>query len=309
VRKNFAIFSLLLSMNAVPAAAGTADTAETQPCRLTRYTSVPLNTESDGRISIPVTVNGRDYSFLVDTGGAFASINWSRADELGLSRHPTGKYEIGVEGRYLTTYLRIDKFSIGLLNGRDLDLWVEPGSVTEFDGILGPDMLHYFDLDIDFAHGKLGIFSPDHCPGKVVYWTKNGYIAVPMQSDYGNGHHIRIPVSVDGKPWMAMVDTGATMSLMTMRTANSLGIPKDAPGLKLLSSAGPNGKYRYYSYHFHTLDFEGVTVLNPNIRIVSDDVMRGLGSDIILGVGVLRQLHMYIAYKEEKLYITPALAD
>jgi hypothetical protein len=31
-----------------------------------------------------------------------------------------------------------------------------------------------------------------------------------------------------------------------------------------------------------------------------------MGDDVILGMGILRQLHLYIAYKEEKLYITPA---
>ncbi len=33
-----------------------------------------------------------------------------------------------------------------------------------------------------------------------------------------------------------------------------------------------------------------------------------MGTDLIIGLGILRLLHLYIAYKEEKLYITPALA-
>ena len=57
-----------------------------------------------------------------------------------------------------------------------------------------------------------------------------------------------------------------------------------------------------------TLDFGGVAVTNPRIAISSDNFTKGLGNDLILGVGILRQLHLYIAYEEEKLYITPALA-
>jgi ABC-type iron transport system FetAB ATPase subunit len=30
------------------------------------------------------------------------------------------------------------------------------------------------------------------------------------------------------------------------------------------------------------------------------------GNEIIIGINVLRQLHIYIAYGEKKLYITPA---
>ena len=188
---------------------------------------------------------------------------------MGLSHQPTWKYEVGVAGRYLTTYIHTDNFSIGHLKGEGLDLWIEPGNDADFDGIVGPDMLRHFDLDLDFAHGKLGLFSPDHCPGKVVYWTKSGYVVVPMDSEGNDAHHIRISVAVDGKPVNAILDTGADTSVMTMRMANSLGVVEGAPELKLLRSWGPKGKYRFYSYPFHSLDFDGVTVTNPRIEIAS----------------------------------------
>jgi hypothetical protein len=37
--------------------------------------------------------------------------------------------------------------------------------------------------------------------------------------------------------------------------------------------------------------------------------VQNIREPLILGVGILRQLHLYIAYKEQKLYITPALAN
>jgi hypothetical protein len=62
-----------------------------------------------------------------------------------------------------------------------------------------------------------------------------------------------------------------------------------------------------YNYPFQTLTFGGVTVNRPHIQIVSDPVWRE--DDLLLGVGILSQLHLYIAYGEKKLYITPALAN
>ena len=42
-------------------------------------------------------------------------------------------------------------------------------------------------------------------------------------------------------------------------------------------------------------------------KIVADNVWDQ--TDLLLGIGILRQLHLYIAYKERKMYMTPALTD
>jgi len=52
----------------------------------------------------------------------------------------------------------------------------------------------------------------------------------------------------------------------------------------------------------------GVTVNHPHIEMVSDEVWSDR-DDILMGIGIMRQLHLYIAYKEKKMYITPALAN
>ena len=59
-----------------------------------------------------------------------------------------------------------------------------------------------------------------------------------------------------------------------------------------------------FSYPFKTMNFGNVTVNRPHIVIVPDQMYKQ--TDLILGEGILRQLHMYIAYKEKKLYLTPA---
>ena len=97
----------------------------------------------------------------------------------------------------------------------------------------------------------------------------------------------------------------------------------DAP----LNASLVNGEIKVYSHRFKTLALEGISISNPNLTLMPD-LMRGklynprnklegdmrisnsvietgLG-DMILGMDILRHLHMYIAYKEQKLYITLA---
>jgi hypothetical protein len=81
-----------------------------------------------------------------------------------------------------------------------------------------------------------------------------------------------------------------------------------------------------YRHAFKSLSFEGLTISNPSLDIIPD-LQRGqmerppaTGTrmpdssveqklpDLLIGMDVLRHLHLYIAYKEQKLYITPESA-
>jgi len=286
-----------------------AEKAQPSGCALERYSSMPISTLSDGRIAIPVTVQGRNASFMVDTGGVSATMTMQLAKDIDKAPKPAARWLGGVGGSLLTTFIYADSFSIGRLTGKDLIVYIDPRiNGMGIDGTLAPDMLGRFDVDIDFARGTLSLFSPSHCPGKVVYWTQGEHITVPM--DVAPSGHIRVPVTVDGKTVMATLDTGSVISVMSMSLAKSIGVAENSPDLKLKRSYGINGRFKEYSYPFKTLALDGLTVTNPHIKLLSDEMLGGkLGSDLILGVGILRQLHLYISYKEEKIYITPALAN
>ena len=167
---------------------------------------------------------------------------------------------------------------------------------------LSPDIMAGYETEFDFANNKFNLYSRDHCPGKVVYWTTSPYAVVPMRMP--DNLHIDLDVMLDGKPFRAVLDTGSSRSVVRMEAAQSaFGIKDDDPGLKPL-----NDSKRFYSYPFKTLSLEGLTINNPALLVAPRSTVRMSDSDpeIILGMGVLRQLHLFIAYGEQKLYITPA---
>ncbi len=81
-------------------------------------------------------------------------------------------------------------------------------------------------------------------------------------------------------------------------------------------------KLNSYSHAFSSITIEGLTVANPKITVVADRMgarlatnsIRGATQDpysrasdsLIIGMNVLKKLHIYVAYGEKKLYITPA---
>ena len=286
-----------------------ASAAQAQDCKLTRFSSLPMSTLSDGRIALPVTIDGHDASFLVDTGGISATMSRSLANEIGKEPKPFRRGLIGVGGAVLSNAIRAEDFALGGMHGKDILVFIDERiNGVGMDGTLAPEMMHRFDVDFDFRGGTVNFFSQDHCPGKVVYWTKGGAIVIPM--DVQPNGKIRIPITVDGNEVMAILDTGSVTSFVSMKLARRLGVTPDSKDLKLKRSYGFRDQFKEYDYPFKTLSLDGLTVNNPQITVMSDAALGGgLGNDLTLGISFLRQLHLYVAYKEEKLYITPASAE
>jgi hypothetical protein len=163
-------------------------------------------------------------------------------------------------------------------------------------------------------------FSPDHCPGHVVYWPHAALSITPMTF---RDRHIRLPVKVDGKELTAEIDTGATNTSMNADAARRLFdiVPESAGNIPLNSQ----GMVAAFGRVFSTLDFEGVAVSNPHVVImpnlvgtkdpnngfqtgsrakkVDDDVDR---PDMLIGMDILKKLHLYIAFGEKRIYISEA---
>ena len=299
MRWRILLCGLLFVIASTPGQAG-----EKKACKLVRFSEVPITTMADGRFTVPVIADGRQLNFEVDTAGVVATLKNSEAFNMGIRPLPTQRKLEGVNGILLSQYTIFKQFSLAGMEGHDLAAYIDTRLGDGVDGTLSPDMMKHFDIDMDLMRGKFGLFSPDHCSGQVVYWTKTGFVAVPM--DVLSDGHIQVRVSVDGKKFSAILDTGARGSLISLSAAKALCITEKSPNLKLLP--GKDERYKSYEYPFKLLDFDGVTVSEPRLVVVSDNVLPP-HVDVLLGIGILRRLHLFISYSEEKLYITPASAN
>lgn len=310
---------------------GFSPSAHAKSCRLISYASFDISKSSAGAVLIPVTVNGTKEHFLVDTGGVASTISSSVVDALHLKRHELSRYTevYFADGSRVKHYADVDALGIGRAQASNVKLLVMPEhSQTGMDtlqGTLASDLLRNFDLDFDFAGGKLNLISPDHCKGKVVYWA-SAYATLPFSMWRGNDH-IQIPVTLDGQKFTAIVDTGASRTSLLADTARSdFGLEPGGPGMEAVPGASDK-TLGHYRHRFKALILNGVKVKNPLIVIIPDDMKKsfwshhteksardpvyGVGIDpepIILGMDVLRKLHLYIAYGERTLYVTPAAA-
>jgi predicted aspartyl protease len=283
--------------------------ADPPACQLREVASLAMGTEPDGQVTVPVTIDDRSTRLVVDTGSVYGSISSALASELGLKRERGARiYELlGHIPLYDIVFAH--SFRMGNLSTDSIGFYVAPSQALHADsgGMLGPDVMSKYDVEFDFAHARFNIFSQDHCPGRVVYWTNEPYARVAIRVD--GDWHISVPVTLDGKKIEALVDTGSYRSSMSLDVAKSvLGIDENNPALKTLEPISINGlaPVALHLYPFQTLELDGVEVRNPLIDIFPGATFGRRAPQLILGLGMLRQLHLYIAYGEQTLYATPA---
>jgi hypothetical protein len=262
---------------------------------------------------------------VVDTGAPVSAIDPAVAKDLGVAeRRIMEGFFYNLAGEPFTYMALPHDFAIGDMRSKQQMLMVWPSAMSR-DGAIGgaiaADLLRHYDVDIDFGAHKLNIFSQDHCPGKVVYWTSENVAVVPAHVI--NTGHVIVPVTLDGQSFNAMLDTGASSTFLSEKAAYStFGLGAHSPDMIKVSDHGGPGGVPLYRHTFKSLVLEGIAIGNPTVSIF-DNMLQSrknmaphLGSrfgsvageqyELTLGLNELRHFHLYIAYKEQKLYITPA---
>jgi predicted aspartyl protease len=313
-----------LSLAALTSAVLAASHAVAADCgalrRVARFDIVP---DPVGRPLVPVTIEGRSKHLLVDTGGFNSMLERATVRELGLRPIPVNSAVTTVTGGSSTEVVRVNDFRLGPVPVRDHYFWVDPDGNEgrtigpyEMAGLIGAEILRRYDADFDFAAGTLNLILQDHCPGAVVHWPAPNLAVVPFQ--LSDSFHISFSVMLDGKPINAILDTGAAETVMNLSTAlTTFRVDLNAPEVQrvdelVAAHQGVSGRQggtteAVYRRRFGSLAVEGLTVASPMIMLMPDFMGggdRGL-PELIVGMSTLSKVHLYIAYGERKLYITP----
>ena len=316
---------LLSAVNAVPAAAAAQ-------CSLNVLTTLHLRPTSYMPM-IDATIGDKRVGLLVDTGGGMSSLTKRAVRDLNLQ---TGQY-VSSDGTILTLkdvtgqtealQVRLPSITLGTLRQEGVYFMVLPGAdeggqdMENFGGILGTDVLRNVDVELDFAANKIHLIAPNQCRGNVVHWQAPAVAVVPIALDrFGQ---LTFRMQLDGRRVTAMLDTGASDTILNLDTARrTFRIDVNGPDVEKVGELTGGYSANMYRRRFNSLAFEGVTVSSPMIVMMPNmmgNVNPGAprtGSmiredrnglpDVILGMNVLNQMHMYIGYKERRLYITAA---
>jgi hypothetical protein len=266
-------------------------------CSVTERATVPLQPEGGLRV-VPVMVNGLEARFILDTGAQRTIVTREAVQRLDLALDEWVATTIhGVSGGERNRNADPRSITLGGIALRhrsvahDSSLIVANlpriGPGQPIDGLLGRDFLSAFDLALDLPAQTLTLYEVQGCSGRFLPWTRP-YTVIPVAEPMDTA--LVVPVTIDGIRLRALLDTGATASLIAAPGMTHLGLipdqqngpTHDAHGI------GPHG-FQVRSVRFETFQVgpqpveHGITLPVAPIRGLVPVVDMLLGEDWLAG--------------------------
>jgi Aspartyl protease len=213
------------------------DTALLGPgeCHLEKLGETPLEVK-DGLDLVVVHVGGHPLRFVVDTGAETSLLSASVAARLHLATDPEqGTRSWGIGGPIARFNARTSSFVLAGLPLPVHHIAVGDISVGDIagapDGLLGTDVLRWFDLDIDPASNRLSLYRGEPCWLNAPPWSEPAValagvqgIGSPKQPPWA----LLVPITVNGVTAPALLDTGSQASAISLTLAEDAGVSPTA---------------------------------------------------------------------------------
>jgi len=306
--------------------------ASAQDCALKQYESLPLEVYPN-RLLLPVTIGTTPEKLVFRMDDAASAINSDVAEKLELHvRSMPPNVHFHRNGEELTRIARVDELHLGhqVLNNYEF-LMLKPG--TYGDGVVGDfgtQLFKTIDFELDLAGGKLNLFSSDRCPGHAVYWTKT-FAQLPLKPAKGIDY-VRAQLELDGHPVMVAFSTVGRSRIGMNAMRGVFGIDETSPDLTAVGEDLLG--HKLYRYPFKSLTADGLTITNPDIVVYDEAPRPGCNDklhfkfpepseqvhstlqprlaqcfgadDAVIGLSVLKKLHLFVSAKENVMYLTSA---
>ena len=157
-----------------------------------------------------------------------------------------------------------------------------------------------FDLDIDIPGRRLTLYQVQDCSGRFLPW-QGGYASLPVTLPDSNA--LVLPVTLDGTPLRALLDTGASASLVAapglfrlgLQPASMAGDPTDQ-----VSGLGPH-VITMHRHTFRSLQV-GSQMTNNLVILVAPLQLRPI-VDMLLGADWLEQRRIWVSFATRQLFV------
>jgi hypothetical protein len=244
-----------------------------------------LPARAQGLCLVTVNLDGRPARLILDTGAARTILTESATRRLHLKRDLWVDTELRGAGGRLERLPNADITEASLdgvplyqtVPNAPLSLAVTATQMGAADGLLGGDVLRHFTLHL--AAGQLTL-------------SHNRPAGYPLQPLWPN--RLLAPVTLDGVALTALVDTGATASLLNAKGLHRLGLtPAEMAQDPAGSSLSIGGRVAVRAHQFRQLRVGNLVVPTPTILTAP---VPELAFDMILGLDVLALRPLTLSY-------------
>jgi predicted aspartyl protease len=219
MKKRARLFACLLCVPLAQAAFGA--------CKIAQVAELPVSVASN-RPRLQGQINGQPVDILIDTGAA--SFVWEgAAKQLGLKMGGVQNLRMfGVGGEAIVHETVVNRLQIGAFTAKNLQMVVIYQNAPPRRGapamVLGEDFFSNFVTEFDLAHGVVRLLKPKDCQlDQLTYWSET-YSEADLERADLYDPRILARVTLAGKQVSAMLDTGASTSMVARAVASTVGV-------------------------------------------------------------------------------------
>lgn len=194
-----------------------------------REVDIPFELGADRRPYINVKINGKDATFVIDTGSGFTVISKDAAKKFGINEIARGGHSQGVggEGKFSIVYGLLRNLQLGDLKIRTIPCFIRPFHTPkgdedqpQADGFIGLSVLSRFVTELNYRDRVMRL---DQDRETVPVLAEAGTTVVPFRTTQ-NGL-ISIETELDGKNLInAILDSGASSTVISTAAVKRLNM-------------------------------------------------------------------------------------
>ncbi len=314
--------ALLLFIAAAGLALAGMAHADVAACKMIQIADLPVRMVRN-HLVVDAAIDGKKIGAMVDTGAALTLILRPATAWLGLERRETRGYQLfGVGGPTKVESALIDEFKIGNASRKNWRMFVagEREFGDDIAVILGEDFFAQIDVEFDLAHNVVRLFKPIDCEGvSLAYWTADEPREAVIEAIYDSQPQILLTVQVNGQPVKAMLDSGASTSILTMADAARAGITPQATGVVAIPSGSGMGTKTVDTWvgPFDTVIIGSEIIRHTHIRFgdlykdmtyisIGSRLMKSVEQDqpMLIGADFLRSHRVLVSHSQRKMYFS-----
>jgi tetratricopeptide (TPR) repeat protein/predicted aspartyl protease len=289
--------ALFLFLTAAPVAA-LAD------CKVGRIAELPV-TMNGLRPMVTAKINGVDAQFLADSGAFFSLISPASAEEYQLASSPTNVVIQGIGGNSMARVTTVKEFTLAGVPIHNVQFAVGGGQIVGAVGLLGQNVFMLGDVEYDLSHGAIRLFKLEGCKGALAYWVKDGdaYSVMDIAKPTSSSPHTTGVAFLNGTKLKVMFDTGADLSLLSLRAAARAGVTPDTPGVVKAGISGGLGRRAADTWvaPFDSFKIGDEEIQHTKLRFGD---LSFPDTDMLIGADFFLSHRVFVASSQRKLYFT-----
>ena len=255
------------------------------------------------------TMNGKTVQMMFDTGAEVSLITPQTVARLHIPVFYNHTMMVfGAGGSVGTSDAVVKQFQMGVAVGTTFKFPVvslanrHVPELARIGGLIGEDVFHNYDVDIDFPHNQALLIDTRHCH-TVIPWSSALH---PVRFHTAPNGSAEFPISLNSHRVEAIFDTGAGGLAMSRSEFNALGLNADHPQkIAEIHGLGVGGPaFGITVYRLRDATVGGVAWHHPIVDVGGQ--IGEIGSFVLIGENFIRDHEIYISFSRRMLYVRAA---